>query len=159
MKVEQLMTSNVETCGPEDSLEVAAKIMWERDCGFVPVIDGDRHVQGVITDRDICIAAYTKGERLQDITVRTAMAHEVYCCRSDDSVFTVEELMREAQVRRVPVIDEMERLVGVVSLGDIAREAWRDRHAIRQQVTAGEIASTLAAISAHTHPNLFAPGA
>jgi CBS domain-containing protein len=159
MKVQNLMTAKVETCWADDSLEVSAKIMWEKDCGFVPVVDAEYRVTGVLTDRDICMAAYTQGKKLAEITVRSAMAHQVFTCRDDEPIRAAEELMRDAQVRRLPVVDADGRLVGVISLGDIAGEEHYERHARNQEVTADEVADTLAAISAPTHPNMAAPGA
>ena len=123
MNVEQVMTTDVMTCRPGDNLNSAARIMWEHDCGCVPVVDDNERVVGMITDRDICMAAYTQGRPLQALGVAGAMSRSVCCCKPADRLETAEELMRTHQVRRLPVMDDQGRLVGILSLGDLARQA------------------------------------
>jgi CBS domain-containing protein len=146
--VERLMTKDVDTCTPEDSVARAAQIMWERDCGCVPVIasDGDRRVVGMITDRDICMAAYTKGRALDAVRVEEAMARGLIACGAADAPSVAEARMAEAQVRRLLIIDEEGKLLGLVSLCDIAREAERERTGKRRQVKDDEIGRTLSAM-------------
>ena len=76
MKVREVMTTKVEPCRPEDPLSKAAAIMWQQDCGCVPVIDENRKVVGMLTDRDICMATWMKGEPLQDLTVSIPMSKQ-----------------------------------------------------------------------------------
>jgi CBS domain-containing protein len=125
MNVEQLMTKVVWTCTAGDSLREAARIMWERDCGCVPVVesDGSGRVVGIVTDRDICMAAYLEGRPLDDLLVGDAMARVLRTCRPGDSLGEAEGLMRAAHVRRLPVVDDAGHLLGVLSLADIARAA------------------------------------
>ncbi len=123
MNVEQLMTKNVATVGPEDTLERAAQLMWEQDCGCVPVVDDDHHILGMITDRDTCMAAYTRGGRLQDIRVGECMSRIVHAARPIESHSAVLERMRSAQVRRIPVVDTQDRLLGIVSINDLSLAA------------------------------------
>ncbi len=148
MKVEQLMTKAVSSCAPNDTVNEAARIMWERDCGFVPIVENGarRRVVGVVTDRDACMAAYTKGRPLEQIRLREIMSSAVRTCRPGDDVREAEQTMRSAQIHRVPVVDDASQLLGVISLADIAREAAREMGAKRQEVTALEIGETLAAI-------------
>jgi CBS domain-containing protein len=149
MKVQQIMTRVVRVCRPEDALNTASQMMWESDCGCIPVVsaNGDGRVIGMLTDRDICMAAYTQGRRLMDIPAATAMSREVLTCSADDDLKQAEELMREKQVRRLPVVDEGGRLQGIISLNDIAREFDRERKkAGRKQVQAAELAGTLAGV-------------
>lgn len=120
MKVADLMTREVLTCGANDDLQLPAKIMWESDCGCVPVVDADRHVVGIITDRDICMAAYTQGRSLAEIRVGSAMATSVHGCSPTDSLAAAEKIMAEARVRRLPVVNGEGELVGVLSMRDIA---------------------------------------
>src|SRR5688572_1748733 len=105
MKVEELMTRKVTTCRPSDSLEQAARSMWEGDCGSLPVCDEGNHVVGMITDRDICMAAMFAGKALVDLPVQPTMAKKILICNPDQDVSTIEKAMRESQVRRVPVVD------------------------------------------------------
>lgn len=148
MKVEEIMTRNVRSCRPEDSLNEAARIMWEGDCGFVPVVemdDGPR-VRGVLTDRDICMAAYTRGKALADLAVRDTMSSRLRTCSPGDRLQDAEQLMREAQVRRLPVVDEAGRLLGVLSLSDLACEIARERAGGRKGVSGRRIGEALSAI-------------
>ncbi len=149
MKIEQLMTKEVGACQPDDSLGHPARIMWERDCGFVPVTESreDRRVMGVVTDRDICMATYTKGRPLDQIRVRDIMSTGVRSCKPSDTLETAEAAMREAQIHRLPVVDDADQLLGVISLADIAREAAREVGSKRQLVTTAEVGATLAGIT------------
>ncbi len=148
MRVEQLMTKDVRTCRPEESLSDAARALWERDCGFVPVVDGDGILRlvGVLTDRDICMAAFLSGRRLDEIPVREVMSRNLRTCRADDAVADAEASMRSAQVHRLPVVDDAGQLLGVISLADLAREAVRQQGATRRDITETEIGCTVAAI-------------
>src|SRR5689334_2631742 len=101
MKVSELMTRDVATCRATASLNDAARIMWERDCGCVPVVEESGVVVGMITDRDICMAAYTQGRRLTHMDVRSAASKSVTTIRADESLDRAKELMRDAQVRRL----------------------------------------------------------
>lgn len=150
MNVERLMTKDVRTCTPEQSLNQAVCIMWERDCGCVPVTseDGTGRVVGILTDRDACMAAYFKGSNLKELKVRDAMSRSVRSCKPSDSVAEAEERMREEQVRRLPVVDEAEQLIGLISLADISKAAARAARSKsrKKQITEAEIGETLAAI-------------
>lgn len=124
MKVKEAQTSDVHTCSPDTNLASAAHIMWDCDCGVVPVVDENRTLLGVITDRDICIAATTRSTAPADIRVRDVMkTGDVYTCRPDDDVRSALSTMATHRVRRLPVVDRQNRLVGIVSLGDLARHA------------------------------------
>lgn len=146
MQIEQLMTSDVRTCGSEDSLALAAQAMWERDCGCVPVIDAERKVVGMLTDRDVCMAAWIRGCNLHELRVRDAMSPRVVACRIDEEIEVAEALMREYGVRRLPVVDLVGRLAGVLSLADLAREARRENGRLWRDVDSFGVALTLAGI-------------
>jgi CBS domain-containing protein len=148
MKVEQLMTKSVFPCEPHDSLNDAARIMWEHDCGFVPITEGDenRRVVGVVTDRDVCMAAYTRGQPLKQIRLRDVMSTDIRSCKPSEDLEAAEATMRGAQIHRLPVVDDAGQLLGVISLADIACEAAREVGSRRPEVTAAEIGETLAAV-------------
>ncbi len=118
MKVAEVMNPAVVPCRPDDSLNRAAQIMWEQDCGCAPVVEGGRLV-GFVTDRDICMAAYTQGRPLGHLFVRAAMANKILSCRAEDSVESCLKTMAENCVRRLPVVDDGGRLVGILSLADV----------------------------------------
>jgi len=121
MRASDLMTKPVQSCFATDDLQRAAQLMWEGDCGIVPVLDPERHVIGVITDRDICMAAYMRGLGLRQMEVGSTMAKVVHAVREDDPVEAVEAAMRGAHVRRVPVLDGQRKLVGLLSIHDLAQ--------------------------------------
>jgi len=148
MKVEQLMTKDVLSCRPDDNLNRAARIMWERDCGFVPVTESteSQRVVGVVTDRDICMAAYTKGQLLNQIPVRDVMSSSVRSCKPSDDLGAAEAKLRDAQVHRLPVVDSADQLLGVISIADIAREAAHEVGALRRTATTEEVGATLAEV-------------
>ena len=156
MKVQELMTHHVETCRPEDMLARAAQIMWDHDCGFVPVVDENACLVGVLTDRDISMAAYTQGLSLADIQVASAMAAEVWTCRPEDTLVTAERIMRDHQVRRLPVIEGAGQVVGVLSLNDLAREAQHERTSKAKELTTDEVTLTLASVCQPRLPSLLA---
>jgi CBS domain-containing protein len=118
--VRDLMHKAPSTCSPDDPLNRAAQVMWEINCGAVPVTDADGKVVGMITDRDICMAAYTRGQSLPTMTVSSAMSKDVHSCTPEDSIGHAVRLMAQRQVRRIPVVDSG-RLVGFLALADIAR--------------------------------------
>jgi CBS domain-containing protein len=151
VKAKTLMQAGVASCRPEDSMAAAAQIMWEHDCGVVPVIDADRRVVGIVTDRDLCMAAYTKALALGQLRVRDAMQAPVFCCHENDTRAAIHAAMRSHQVRRIPVIDDDGRLVGIVSLNDLVLDADAAEGTIRAH-RISEIAETLSAISRHRAP-------
>ncbi len=140
MRVEHVMSRRVWTCRADEPLWYAARTMWDHDVGALPVLGADEKVVGVVTDRDICLAAYFAGKPLTEIPVEHAMSRMVYSVAPDQSVEAAEQLMREKRVRRVPVLAGA-KLVGVISLGDIARAS-----AVDNGLAAREILATLAAI-------------
>jgi len=144
MNVAEIMTRDVATCRTADNGNRAAQLMWERRCGAVPVVDEVGHVVGITTDRDICMAAYTQGKRLEDIPVLTAMSREVQHCLPSASIEEAEDLMMAHGIHRLVVVDSEGVLRGLVSIDDIARSAaqWDGKGEIdleRVALTSGEI--------------------
>ncbi len=125
MQIKDIMSHPAMTCSPAAMADEAARLMWDNDCGIVPVVDDDGRLSGAITDRDICMAAYTQGMPLSAIPVTSAMATDVVAAHIDDSIESVESLMRTSQIRRVPILDRNDRVAGIVSLNDLARLAAR----------------------------------
>lgn len=144
------MTRDPRTCTPQDSLAAAARLLWDHDVGVVLVVDPARadRVIGTVTDRDICMAAFTQGRALGELQVATAMAREVFVCHPDEPAGEAMRRMRERQVRRLPVVDETGRAVGVLSLNDLVRDAVR----FCGEVAPYEVVETLAAISEPRRP-------
>jgi len=145
MRVEKLMTRDVKSCRSDESLGHAAHLMWQHDCGFVPIVSESGAVIGIITDRDICMAAYFSGRPIAEISIGQSMSRDVSSVRPEDSVEVAEEIMKRDQIRRLPVTDSAGRLVGVLSLNDIAREAVR-QPSKNADLALTEVASTLGAV-------------
>ena len=124
MKISEVMTHDVQTISPDQPVREAASFMLSADAGAIPVTDNGRLI-GMITDRDIAVRGIAKGYG-PDTPVRELMTDDIVCARADDDVDDVASKMSEAQVRRLPVIDEHERLCGIVSLGDLSREGDED---------------------------------
>jgi CBS domain-containing protein len=124
MKISEVMTRDVQTVRPDQPVQEAASFMLSADAGSIPVIDGGRLI-GMITDRDIAVRGVAKGYG-PDTPVRELMTNDVICVRDDEDVDDVATKMSDAQVRRLPVIDDDERLCGIVSLGDLSRDADED---------------------------------
>ena len=143
----KLMRS-AQSCRPNDSLSDAARLMWELDCGAVPVVNDAGSVVGVITDRDICMAAYTRGQPLSASTVESAMATDVVTASPRAALETIASLMRNHQIRRVPIVDNG-HLVGIISLADVAR--YLQAEAGFSAVLSVELAHTLSAICEPHH--------
>lgn len=125
MNVSSLMTTSPITCRPDDSLAVAAERMWSHDCGVLPVVDDAGNVIAMVTDRDICMAAWTRGRALHEITVSGAMSKSLHTVRASDPPAAAMEAMQSHEVRRLPVVANGGRLVGLLTLGDLARAAMR----------------------------------
>jgi CBS domain-containing protein len=150
-RVHDAMTRNVVTCRPGDTLNRAAQLMWEADCGAVPIVDDDGKLVGMLTDRDICMAAYTRGLPLGELSVSSAMSTQLHSCRPNDSLRSLLDTMTKHQVRRVPVVEEGGRLVGIVSLADVARLAQAP--SVLSNETRIWVPGVLAGISQPGHSN------
>jgi CBS domain-containing protein len=148
MQVSAIMTRDVASCRETDTLAEAVRLMADRDCGSLPVIAGpaSRRVVGIVTDRDICLTSYRLGKPLTDLCVRDAMTQPVRTCSPEASASEAEYVMRDARVRRLPVVDDQGQLVGIVSLTDLAREAQHERRLQRPDVTRLDVGVTLAEI-------------
>ncbi|HEY4180891.1 MAG TPA: CBS domain-containing protein [Kofleriaceae bacterium] len=117
-----------------------AKLMWDFDIGVVPVIDDFGQVVGIVTDRDACMAAYTQCQPLHCLPCTIAMSNHVITCRPDDTDVSVAKLMSKNKVRRVPVVDDAQKPIGIVSLNDLAISMAKGR-----EVPATEVAGPIAA--------------
>jgi CBS domain-containing protein len=144
MNVDQAMTRDVKACGPNDSLSQAAQVMWESDCGCVPVVDDEGRVIGMLTDRDICMAAYTRGQPISNMTVASAASGRLISVQPLDTLATAEQRMREHQIRRLPVVDGDGKLVGLLSTSDLVRHARMGHRST--DASADSIVKTLLAI-------------
>jgi len=140
MQIKDILTSDVETVSPDTRIHEVARKMKELDIGAVPVCSG-RRLLGMITDRDITVRDIAEGRDPRETPVSDAMTNEVIFCYQDQDVDDARQLMEQYQIRRLPVVDEQDQLVGIVSLGDIATRAHDDE----------EVGETLKEVSQPTH--------
>ena len=146
MKVQDVMTDEVQSCAPETNLATVAMQMWRGDFGAMPVVAG-RKVVGMITDRDICMAAATKHRDPANIRVKEVMSGQVYGCSCDTDIHEALKIMQQKQVRRLPIISpEDGRLEGILSMNDLALKAQAGREV---ELSAEDVEQTLRAICTH----------
>jgi CBS domain-containing protein len=147
MKVQEIMVSKPLTCGPQTNLAEVANLMWKGDCGIVPITDNAGKLLGVITDRDICIAASTQGKAPSHMNAGELPHGDLYTCRAEDDARAALNLMRERRVRRVPVTGADGTLQGIVSINDIVLAAGG-----KADVSAADVLDTFKGICAHRPP-------
>lgn len=144
MKVFEVMTIDVGFCYLEDNLTKAAAIMWHKDCGVVPVVDAEKHVVGVVTDRDICIAAATRNQKTSNIKASEMNFRPAIVCAMEDDVKDVLRRMRKNKIKRLCVTNKDKELLGIISLTDILLKAG-EKKSVRKLII-----STLNAIAKTT---------
>jgi CBS domain-containing protein len=147
MRVQDLMSHPAVTCHVNDTASTAAHLMWEHDCGMIAVVRDDGQLAGVVTDRDLCMAAFTQGRPLDEFLVNSAMAQHVVTATPDLKIIEAEQRMAEHRVRRLPVIDGDGKPIGVIAVNDIAIACVQPDTPMTYGLL--EIAHTLAAISEH----------
>lgn len=149
MKVEELMTRDVRFCRPQTNLSEAVSIMWDADCGCLPVIDEWGRVTGMITDRDIAIAVATKGRPSSEIPASEVISGQVYAISPDEDIKSALNTMRLGRVRRIPVTVEDGKLVGMLSLNDIALRAVEVNSRYNPDFTYHDLVSAFREICEH----------
>ena len=144
MKIEAVMTSTPVACAPAATLAVAAQLMFEGDCGVLPVVSDDRLV-GVVTDRDLFIALGTSNRVASQLTVGEVMVPHVWTASPDDDVRVALALMKDHKVRRLPVVGPGNRLIGIITINDLLLDATG-------AVRSGAVIDALQSICAHQQP-------
>src|SRR5687768_3636235 len=140
MQLREVMTPHVEVIHPDATLREAAQKMKNLDVGPIPVCDGDR-LQGMLTDRDITVRATAEGRDPNNTRVREVMTPDVIYCFEDQDVQQAADLMEERQIRRLIVLNREKRLVGIVSLGDLATQTGDT------ELDSEELTETLSSVS------------
>jgi CBS domain-containing protein len=143
MTVKEVMKVRVATCAPDSDLGSAVRAMREHDCGFMPVVDRHGVVVGVVTDRDVCLAAASERRELARVSVESAMSAPVYACFPDEDLKTVLVTMGTHRVRRLPVLNKAGHLEGVLSIDDVVLATPR-----RGAPTAEDVIAALKAVCA-----------
>lgn len=152
MNVGDIMTSPAVTCGPATNLSEVAQLLWDHDCGAVPVMDRDGQVLGMLTDRDICIGVATRARPAWQIAAGEVISGQVYRCHPDDALGVALAVMAEHQVRRLPVIGDRGTIVGVLSVNDVIAQAQNVRTG-GSQVAYQDVVSLLKRICAPRRPH------
>jgi CBS domain-containing protein len=144
MKVKDIMTGDPRVCTPDTTVAEAAHLMWEGDCGILPIVD-DGELVGVVTDRDMYIALATRNEHAAKLRVGAVATRKVVTCTPEDDVQTALTSMKDARVRRLPVVGFGNTVLGILSLNDMLRAATTAK-------LRNEVVDALQAICAHHHP-------
>ena len=148
MKIHDVMTPAAQSCSPSSDLAAVATLMWRYDCGAIPVVDPvSGTVHGMITDRDICMAAATQHRPAAEIRVSEVVSGPLHAVRADDDAREALRVMREAQVRRVPVVGSDGTLQGIVSINDLILLA--EAKTGRDSLLGTEVMETLKRICQH----------
>ena len=153
MKVQEIMTRDVEACTAATDLATAAMAMWRNDCGVVPVVEEPhRRVIGLITYRVICMACATKYRPASEIPVGEVMTGKVHSCAAADGVKAALRTMAENKVRRLPVIGANGALVGMLSLNDIVLHTQRAGGRVAGAITPSDVLEAYQSICEHMQP-------
>ena len=152
MKVKEVMTEKPKTCTLTDNLAHVARLMWEADCGIVPVVAEGGRVVALITDRDICMASMTKGRNVSNIAVEDVVSGKVFTCKPNDDIHLALDTMRENKVRRLPVIAADGTLQGMLSMNDVMLRAEEARDKKAPDVSYGDVVNTYKSICQHRLP-------
>ncbi|MBZ5605228.1 MAG: CBS domain-containing protein [Acidobacteriia bacterium] len=136
------MTRQVATCRPESNLAEAIALMWENDCGVLPVLGDRGEILGMITDRDIGVALGTRNVRSSDVLVRDVARDHVLLCRPHDDIHVALQTMRDGKVRRLPVMGDRGGLEGILSMDDVVLNAEADPR-MGASISYGDVVSTL----------------
>lgn len=152
MKVREIMKSEARVCTPETTVAQAGRTMAKVGCGFLPIVTGDNRVEGVVTDRDVCLAVTARDQKPSEIEVREVMSGEVYSCVEEEEIWEALHTMRIFGVRRLVVLDGEGHLRGILSMDDIVLQA----KALGDEEFTGpfysDVAKTLKAICSHPMP-------
>jgi CBS domain-containing protein len=147
IRARDVMTRNVMTVHPADSVERAARLMRECDCGAIPVVDNDGRLIGMVTDRDITVRLVARGADIRRAFVDDCMTDEAFACNVNDSIDDCMRTMSRHQIRRLPILDDRDRVMGIVSQSDLARHAGE--HPVRGERRA--MTDVLCVVSEPTH--------
>jgi len=147
MKVRNVMERDVKYCPPEATVAEVAKVMAANNCGVVPIVDAQKRVVGMVSDRDICLEVGTKERLASHVSVREIMKRRVQGCGPDEEIQAALKLMQNRKVRRLPVLDEAGRLCGILSIDDIVLRAGKVPGTTVPELSEEELVDTFKAIT------------
>jgi len=149
MKVRELMTKRVTACRPETNLAAAGALMFENDCGVLPLVDESGKVTGILTDRDICIALSTRDGKSSKITAADVSKPRVVMCEPDDDLHAALKTMRREKIHRLPVVNRAGALEGILSMNDIILRSEKGDGKSQAELSYDDVVHTLQGICAH----------
>ena len=149
MKVKEIMTPNAKAIWLTESLADAAKLMWETDCGALPIIKDGRKVIGMITDRDICMAVAMRDANPSHVSVEEVMTGQVYSVSPEDDIVQALQAMKEHKIRRLPVVNVEGELEGILSMNDVVLNARTSKSAAAGSLKYDDVVKTYQAICQH----------
>lgn len=152
MKVKEIMTANAKACTLTDNLADAARLMWEADCGILPVVAEGGKVVGLITDRDICMAGMTKGRNESNIAVEDVISGKVFTCKPEDDIQSALNTIRDNKVRRLPVVTTDGKLAGMLSMNDVILKAAEVGDKKATGLSYSDVVNTYKSICQHRVP-------
>jgi CBS domain-containing protein len=159
MVVKEIMSREVTTCKPDATLESAAILMWDGDCGTVAVIDDEGKVIGIITDRDICMAVALQHKAASEIQVQEIMSRNLFTCQPENDIMNALKIMSFQKVRRLPVTNDSGHVEGIISIEDLIARAERGRRGIQTpDLSYDDTMTTLKAICRPHRPEGIAAG-
>jgi len=152
MKVKEIMTANPKACVMTANLAEAARLMWEADCGILPVVGEGGKVVGLITDRDICMAGMTKGQNESSIAIEDVISGKLFTCKPEDDIHSALNTMRDNKVRRLPVVIADRKLAGMLSMNDVVLKAAEVGDKKATELSYGDVVNTYKSICQHRLP-------
>jgi CBS domain-containing protein len=160
MIVKQIMNRDVTSCGPDTTLEAAAILMWDNDCGTVAVVDAGGKAIGIITDRDICMAVALQHKAASEIKVQEIMSRQLFTCQPESDIMNALKTMSYQKVRRLPVTNSNGQVEGIISIEDLIAHAERGRRGIQvPELSYDDTMTTLKAVCRTHIPRAEAIGA
>ena len=159
MKVKEIMTQSAVCCSANMNIGGAVELMWVHNCGVLPVLDVDRKLSGIITDRDICIAVGTRNKLAGELAVGEIATKDVFTCQPDDDVREALRIMADQQVRRLPVVDNAGVLQGILSADDIVAHAGLNKWTGAVPLPSEEIIGSLKKLYSQKFPIVHAKSA
>ena len=152
MKVKDIMTCEAKVCDLNASLAAAAQMMWDTDCGALPVLKDGKEIVGMITDRDICMAMAIRDRNAAAVSAEEVVSGAIYSVTPEDDIQKALEIMQQHKVRRLPVVNPEGELKGVLSLNDVVLRAEEAIDTEEPELTYADVVNTYKAICAHTLP-------
>jgi CBS domain-containing protein len=154
MKVQDVMMRTPASCTPETNLGAAVEMLWNRDCGILPIVDARQKVIGVVTDRDLCVALGTRNKLPGRVTVGEVAKGDVYACRAQDDIHVALQTMAQYKVRRLPVVNRDGVLEGILSMDNVVLHTDVGKWGLTSDLSHDDVIKTLQRIYGPSLPQM-----